>query len=607
MIVDVANQNGPVDGARVEVLDVEREIATTTAADGTFELRGVPAGGRRIRVVKDGLLPVEAAVDIRIDDSVEVRLGLIPEQPGNTLIITGKLKPTGATAVAKTIRERTGFTSAVGRRDLGQQARGDLAAVAQQLPAVSTVDSKFVYVRGLGDRYSQTLLNGSFLPSPEPDRRAVPLDLFPTNLLDSISIAKTYSPDIPGEFAGGSVQIQTVDVPDKAFLTIGTDLKYRNGTTLRDFRTYHGGNLDFFSVSDGRRRLPDEVPRDRVREGTVGQGLTDEEIQEIGRSFTNIWNPATVTAPVDHKVSISFGQKFGGDTPGSGTLGIIGAVNWANKYQTTTNEKRRVVVNGGTVPAPIPLKFSDFRLDTSTFQADLSGLLNITYRMNDGQKIGVRSLYTRTAEDEVREQEGIDGQRQDPVQITRLRYIERSLLTVQPFGEHLLAGDTFLEWRGSYALSQRDEPDNRQVRYLFDPALKDFAFEPLFGSGRRDFYLLDENIYDFELDYSIPFNPFGVEEKEKSADSLIPDQKIKLGPSIVHRDRDFNTRRFLYISAGGVGARDENGRPIDFFDDAESLFQSKNINPDGFIIDEVTRATDNYGAKQTILAAYGLV
>lgn len=185
--------------------------------------------------------------------------------------------------------------------------------------------------------------------------------------------------------------------------------------------------------------------------------------------------------------------------------------------------------------------------------------------------------------------------------------MEQSLLSSQLFGEHLLVGDTFLEWRASYALSQRDEPDNRQVRYLYDPSINDYRFENISGSGRRDFYQLDENIYDTALDYSIPFNPLDVENKDPAADlKLKPVQRISLGGAFLYRDRDFDSRRLRFQSAGGGIPVDDNGNVVDLTASPEELFQKKNINPKGFVLSEETRPTDNYSATQSIVAGYGM-
>jgi outer membrane receptor protein involved in Fe transport len=592
--------NAPVEGAAINVVGTGLQAAT--GADGSYEIKGVPAGPRQLQIIKDGFLPFRQPVTVRPGEAAGADFLLVSDQGAKTMTIT-ELRAAARVPLERKQASTLGILQT--REDLKTRPKGDVVGAVEELPGVSTVDGKYVYVRGLGDRYSQTLLNNSTIPSPEPDKRVVPLDLFPTSLVETINIVKTYSPSLPGEFAGGSVQIKTIDVPEARFFTLGADLEYRHGTTFRDFNTYHGGNLDFLSFDDGTREIPGDVPRDSVD----SPGLTPEDRQAIGRSFPNIWEPDSSTAPLDHKLSLSFGERLGKE--GSGLFGIVGALNWGNKYQRVQDEERRFLAVTGNPEDPtqdIAFVFSDFTLDTSTFEAELSGALNLAYEFNPGHTVGVRNLYTRSADDTVRLQSGREGNHPDdrPIQVTLLRWVERSLFTTQPFGEHLLFADTCLEWRFTYALSQRDEPDNRQIQYLYDPVIDDYRFEVFFGSGRRDFFLLDENIYDGALDYSIPFNPFGVPDKRPDPDRKVPEQRIKLGPAGLLRDRDFEGRRFRFRPAGGGIPIDENGQPVDLTQSPEDLFQPDNINPNGWVLVEDTRRTDAYQATQYILAGYAL-
>jgi outer membrane receptor protein involved in Fe transport len=595
------DSTSPLDGAAVRIAAAGLE--TFSASDGTYKLDSVPAGTHTVEVTNDGFVP--ATFSAQVEDGgeliVDIALSTIGER---TVDVVGRIRE--ATRVRETLKRKAGtaVSESISKEEMKQVTGSDVAQVSKSLTGVSVSEGKFVFVRGLGDRYSQTLVNGAVLPSPEPDRRVIPLDLFPANLVESISIAKTYSPDTPGEFAGGSVRITTVEVPQDPFFSLSLGLKYLDGTTLRDFQSYHGGNLDLFGYDDGTRTLPKEVPRDQVRVGSEGRGLTEEDVQRIGRAFPNIWDASTTSAPPEHKVGASFGYRFG--MPGDTSLGIIGALNWGNSYQTVRNETFRVLLNQGTVEDPDPFVFNDFKLNTFSYETEVSALLNIAFELNPAQKFGIRNLYTHASEDEVRLQSGFGGQQGRELRVTRLEYVERGLFSTQAYGEHLLIGDAFLEWRAGYALSQRDEPDNRQVRYDLDDFLGEFRYQDVSGSGSRDFYLLDENIYDAGIDFSIPFAPI-VGDVNPDVDRIAPDQKIKLGGAVLVRDRDFDTRRFRFVPDTGRPL-DAGGNPIDLTTTSlEDLFQSGHINPDGFGLDETTRPTDNYNARQEIFAGYGLV
>ncbi len=514
--------------------------------------------------------------------------------------IIDKVKPDSERAVIMERLDEIKQTEAIGNEQMSKLDVSDAGGAVQKLPAVTLKGGEFAYIRGLGERYSQTLFNGSSIPSPEPDKRVVPLSLFPAGLLEKIVITKTYSPDTPGEFSGGSVQIHSKGIPDEPFLKFGLGLKYNSLSTLKDFETYEGGNYDTLTFNDNTRKLPSEIPNNIVR---VGDRFSAQDVQEFGRSFNNIWNVETMTAPPAHKLDLTFGDSYSvGDI---GKVGILGAVNWSNTYSVITDEKYRILKNFGTIENPDPRVFNDFNLDTYKFTSELSTMLNFTYEMSETQKVGIRNFYTRAMDDRVRFQTGLDGQQGREIRVVNFRNIERSLLSSQLFGEHLLVGDIYVNWRTSYSLSQRDEPDRRSVRYdLFDGETE-FELVNVSDSGSRDFYQLDENIFDGGLDIAIPLPWI---DPDPEWDELEPDQKFKFGGAYVVRDRDFDSRRFRYIPSSIAGNPiDEDGNVIDQTADPESIFRATNINPSGFILTETTRSTDNYQAEQLLLAGYGLI
>lgn len=524
------------------------------------------------------------------DDDVEV------------ITIQGEFLKGGEKEVQLERQDEVKQTEAISNTQMSKLNVSDAGGAVKKLPAVTLKGGDYAYIRGLGERYSQTLFNGSSIPSPEPDKRVVPLSLFPASLLEKIVITKTYSPDTPGEFSGGSVQIHSRGIPEEPFFKVGLGLKYSEEATMKDFQTYEGGNYDALTFNDNTRKLPDEIPSNTVREGAR---FSSEDIQRFGRSFNNIWNAETMTAPPAHKLDLSFGDRYElGEQGELGQIGLLGAVNWSNTYSVIRDEKFRILKNEGSVENPDPRLFSDFSLDTYKFTSELSAMLNLTYEMSETQKVGVRNFYTRAMDDRVRFQSGVDGNQQRPIRVTNLRNIERSLFSTQVHGDHLLVGDIYVAWRTSYSLSQRDEPDRRSVRYDLHDGESTFELENVSDSGSRDFYQLDENIFDGGLDIAIPLPWKDLEE----SDDLEPDEKFKFGGAYVVRDRDFDSRRFRYIPTSIAGEpRDEDGNVIDQTADPEDIFRAKNLNPDGFLLTEVTRTTDNYEAEQLILAGYGLI
>lgn len=593
-IVEAGEPPQPLGGATVKL---EGQTATT-GADGRFRFEGVPIGRRRLTAALDGYDSFPQFVEVAANQEVSSNITLIPSDGDEeTITVQGRLQAASERRQLLDRLRADEVSDRVGSEEISQSGSSDAAQAAQQLPAVSIVDGK-AFVRGLGDRYSQTLWNGQTLPSPEPERRVIPLDLFAASMLESVVIAKTYSPDLPAEFSGGSVQIRTKDVPEARSFKLGVSLKFRDGTTLNDFQTYEGGNTDTLTFDDGTRELPNIVPQTLVREGV--SGLNTDTLQTIGRAFENVFEAHRQTAPPDHKIKASYGDSF--EIGELGRIGILASVNWSNSYQNRENETRNIVANFGSDTMPDPQLRNAFTLDTSVFDAELSGMVNVTWELNRAQKIGIRNFATRTATDRVRMQEGFDQQLGEELRVLQLQWVERELLTSQLYGEHLLVGDIFVNWHASLSETERDTPDRRQIQYEFENG--QFIMRNVSGSGSRDFFIQEEEVQDGAINIAIPFRPFQDDPAGVDVDQLMPPQKIQLGVSYVTRDREFQARRFRYQRNQAGPSLDEFGNPIDFTLQPESILAPDNINPDGLEIFESTRAEDQYRAKQDLQSAY---
>jgi len=576
-----------------------QESRGTTGPDGRYRITGLPAGVDRVIEISGAGIELESRlVTLVAGRTTALDIEIISE--GDEILVTDKRL---GVSIAKQQLERryaAGVEDNIGAEELAKTPASNVADAVQQLPAVTIIGGRFAYVRGLGDRYSQTLLDGATLPSPEPDRRVVPLDLFPVGMIESVSVAKTYSPELPGEFAGGSVQATTVGVPVAGFLEFSVSGKYVDGTTFQDFATYEGGNYDWIGYDDGTRELPDEVPSTKVTGGATG--LTPLQLQGIGRSFQNEWTPNDITAPIDKKVGVSFGDRWEfGDL---GQLGLIGSGQWSNKYQTVEDEEFNLIFVDSFDELTA---FNQYEYDTSTFEAELAGVISATLEMSPAQSITWRNLYSHSSADRVREQTGFDGQQSWDVEITQIKYVERLLFNSQLSGEHLLIGDMLARWRAGKSYTERDQPDTRQNLYAEEIAGSgEFVWQDSSASGTHDYYYLQEDVIDLGFDLAIPFNPFEIDDPSHDPLSIEPGQYVKLGVAMLRRDREFDTRRFRYIptSVSGTGPVDEDGNPIDLTLPPEDLFDPDNISPQGFVIDEVTRPTDNYDATQDLDAAY---
>ncbi|NJO13476.1 MAG: TonB-dependent receptor plug domain-containing protein [Gammaproteobacteria bacterium] len=181
-------------------------------------------------------------------------------------------------------RRATNVIDVLSAEDFRVTGDSDAVTALSRVTGLTIVNDKYIYVRGLGERYSNTTFNGAALPSPDPIRRVVPLDLFPTGALDSVDIQKTYTPDLPGDFSGGTVQLKTRQSPRERLLRFSFNVESNGQTTGREALTYDGGDRDYLGYDDGTRDLPKAIEA-LTAGGMPLAARTPAEIQMAGLSF----------------------------------------------------------------------------------------------------------------------------------------------------------------------------------------------------------------------------------------------------------------------------------------------------------------------------------
>ncbi len=574
-----ATTGRPILGATIAV-DGHTDQSQKTNPSGGFQLTLSP-GKYKIRYTAENY--VETTVD-----EVEVKAGEVTDASAvmplkgatTTIEVVEKVGAVAANAEAALSERKLAavVSDSMSAEEIRNTVASDAAGALEKVTGVSVVDNGFVYVRGLGERYSSTMLNNAMVPTTEPERRVVPLDLFPSSLIDSIKVLKTYSPDLPGEFSGGLVQLGTIEFPTQKVFRVSMNYGFNTVTTFNRFNGYSGGGLDFFGFDDGTRSLPSAIPTDNRL--FVGR-FTDRQFQQFGRSFSNNWE----ASPIDSMRPAQTYSVVGGNSFWKGKLGIVGAVTFTNHPQRT-DELQRFLVNSGRGQARIFTDYPDFQSNVEA--AKLGGVMNVAYRFNSSHKLVWRNTLTRDTDKEARIFRGLNGGNDNIVESTRLRFIERSMISSGVEGEHALEklGNTVVHWQFTYATSKRDEPDMREsIRGLESNGA--FSFLNLPESGLRFFNNLHDRIYEPQADLSKPFF--------KGPISGL----FKVGFRGTIRRRDFEARRFRYFPV--------RAQTIDFTKPTNEVLGPNNIRPDGFVVREITRATDSYDATTDIYGGFAMV
>lgn len=354
--------------------------------------------------------------------------------------------------------------SFITREDFQRTGDDDAAEALTRVTGLSLVRDKYVYVRGLGERYSSALLNGSPLPSPEPMQRVVPLDLFPSEVLQGVTVQKTYSVRYPGEFGGGVIDLQSLNIPDENFLTLSIGTGGNSVTTFERGLTHGGGDDDFWGYDDGTRKLPRAV-QDAIATGRrieLGSNFTREDIRRIGRSFEN----ANIRL-LQEKDNIDPDFNFGGSAGYSAEMGedarigFIAVAGFDNKWRSQFGDQETGIFVNDVVEFD-----SDYEFFSTQNNARVNVLLGTGYEWGRN-KVGLTTLYVHDTIKETRSRSGLDDLAGFEVRDDYTEWFEREMFNHQISGSHAFGeyDDIKVEWRGAVAEATREVPYESGIRY----------------------------------------------------------------------------------------------------------------------------------------------
>ena len=477
-------------------------------------------------------------------------------------------------------------SNVIGEEQFTRTGDANIAEGLKRISGLSTVGGKFVYVRGLGERYSTTLLNGAILPSPEPINRVVPMDLFPTAILDSVLVQKTYSAQYPSEFGGGVLQMRTKKSTDEFFWNVTGSMGMLDNTTFQNGYTMPGGDTDWLGIDDGYRDLPDVVKQATAGGSKIvpfsrftGVGFTEEELQTFGQAFRNEYIPDEEDIPANFDVTTSLGNFH--ELGDSGMqLNYLAALDYSNSWNTLDIEQNTWVPN--TQQGLFQQEGIDY---TGTEHSiDVSAIATAGLDITPTQNVRFTSVMLRKTDDRTAVSTGFTEAASELL-ITENEWIEREMFSNQLQGDHYFPDQNELAvvWRYSNITAQRDAPDNRDYRY----DAGELSTRPN-GNVRR-FSALEDEVDDFGLDVSMVFyGPLN--------------SAITTRAGYVHNEktRDSEIRRYAF-DVGARSLRSLLTEPL------EVILAGENINPDATELQEITRETDFYQADNELEAYYGEV
>lgn len=566
----------------------------TSDLDGRYRLNEVPAGAVEIHIRKIGFAPkIVTNVEVKSGETTNLDVSLdVVVVKLEAITVSASAERGTASAMLDMRRTSEAVMDAVGSFEIRQIPASDAADVAKRMTGVTISEDRHVYVRGLGERYSQTALHGSALPSPEPEREVVPLDLFPSAFLESVSAQKTYTPDKPGDFAGGAIEISTKELPERfhGSIGIGTGFDSQSHFGNAEFLTYDGGGKDWLGVDDGSRALPNAI------EELGGARLpSDADLKRvIGLDMLRGFTPASIKTPINRSVDFALGarpQIFGRD------LGIVFGFTYGDDYKVRDNDierKFRTSAFDPSIPEERRVPNIDYTFTRGVRSVSMGTIGNLTFLATPTNKIGLKTMFNRNTDDEARRYYGMNNEDLGGlVKSERLRFVSRALYWGQLSGEHQTILGSRFEWRTTIARATRDEPGLRETVYLnlrtndlSDPF---FYLENVGESGRYLWSSLGDNDRNYQFDWRFPFNVGSYRQGY-----------VKFGGAWRDRERDFEAHRYNWHFLGGIITDIDN----DLSD--ESIVGSR-PGPHEFVIDDVVEPGDVYQAFDKRRAGYAML
>lgn len=420
--------------------------------------------------------------------------------------------------------------------------------VLKRVPGTSVQEGKYLVVRGLADRYNQAMLNGILLSSTEPDRKTFSFDIIPSNMIDNIIINKAFVPELPGEWAGGLIQVNTKDVPSKNFFNVQIGTGFNTNTIGKDFYTYRGGNTDFLGYDDGTRALPDNLPLK-----ATFAALSQQEKTAYAPGFKNVWDAnkeasSLITLNQSFQLNGGFKTKVGQN----GKLAAILAINYNRSNRNLAFENRVNTFENGTANTSFDFKNNKYSQDV------LAGALaNITYQINSNNTISFKNILNVNTADfaTIRTGKDFEGSSAiigDNIKAYELAFKANTFYTTQLMGDHNIRSvDAKFHWFGSFNILDQYIPDQRRLQYSQLNSDPNQPYLAIIGSantsqksGSRYYGFLNDYNYTTGADVSKTF-------KIKSLS-----QSVKAGYFFQVKDRLFDSRPFaIYLPSDNQALR----------------------------------------------------
>ncbi|WP_109434359.1 MULTISPECIES: TonB-dependent receptor [Aquimarina] len=574
-LLDKESNNQPLPFANVLIKGTTK--GTTTDFDGLYTIDNLEPGTYTVEfsfVGYETLDIKEVVVKANEATTVNASIGASAAALDEVIIKTTTKKESEA-AILLEQKNAVTIQQKIGAQELSKKGVSDVATGLTKATGISRQSDK-LYVRGLGDRYNNAYLNGLPIPSLNPKLKLIDLGIFPTGIVENLGIYKTYSPNIYGDFAGASVNIDTKDRPGKGFLEVGFTSGVNTNAVGNDFFLLDGGQYDEWGLDDGSRRVPIflDIPN---------YNYVSTQIDYF--PFDTSFNPRKRFNAPDGGANITGGKSF--TINDEQKLDVLVTASFSQDHKTALNGIESSFNSLGGIITSFE------NTDRYQYSTNTTVLGSLGYRWNSNNKILATTLFVNDTQDELREFIGF-GSETTEVRIFARRgtYEQNTLFTQQLTGEHKFAEDKYkLAWGGAYNKAQGLIPDRRQLVFTeLDGGLLVLGdrTSPDLANNQRFYQELDENDYSGKLDFDINF---GKDEDDNFKN------KLTVGLAARSKDRDFEANQLNY------NLNNFRTTSVDF-NNPDALLNETNFLNGTYVVQENLNTTRIYEADLLTLAGF---
>lgn len=572
----------PLPGASVFILGTS--WGTSTDFDGNFKLTNIKRGTYDIVVsyvgyISDTIKKHHVASN---NNSFEIFLNENSFNLNEISVVAQRIQHTEV-SVIQDIKNSEQVVNGVSSEQITKNQDKNTAEVVKRIPGITIADNRFVMVRGLSDRYNSTLLNESKAPSFENDKKAFAFDMLPSGIVERVMVYKTGSPELPGDFSGGLIKVDTKKHVDSNFTRVNYSTRYQANTTFKPFLYEKGNFTEQIGFSNGSRNLPDNFPANL-------NNIDNTQAANYGKMLKNKWDIHKRTAMPDQSLNITMGRKIQEKLISFTSVGYSNSKQYYYADMLNYNSYDLINMQSDTI----------YKYNDHVYQNKNNVLLmqNFVYAISPKNIIEFKNLINQNNSNQIVERYGVNFEEGFAVKNYALNYQERTLLNSQISGEHTFNDDKqTISWNTFYSLTINNQPDYRRIRTVknIDDIESNTPYQVIIAPSAstldagRFFAKLNENNKGGNVDYKL-----NIQKEEKNIIT------IKTGAGLELKNREFNARWISYKKAN-TSTFDNSllHLPIN------EIFADQNLNgTTGFTITEGTNPSDRYIAENQLFWLY---